>query len=370
MVFDQLSEVFVASGVNKVNDNTFTAFYHGYNLRGKIVAPTVPVVDFIFYASIYPEAMEDFQDFAPYFSGKFGGNIPLQMDSNAVRVMLELRNMEIEQVKEILGEVTKFMMAEGLGAINIPPELPEPPKEEPVKAQPKKETPKLQQPQQPAQPKPAPKPPVIEDTTPFEEHAVLEKLTQIFIMGLNECSNNMFTTVFHGYNVQGKMLSPTRERVSFTFYGNPTENIAEAYNEFVNTMKSKYDSFSIRAVGGSLEVTFDFEGISADDCKKMLGEVSGFMIGNSIAAINLPSTVPVGTPYVPPEKPALPGQTARLSQTGQLSRATMPTPTSNLGGSSRLGSTGGLQYQSQPQGDSDQNNNFVDSFLKKFGKKP
>ena len=41
-----LGDVFVASGVNEVDDKTFTALFYGYEVRGKVVIPSIPSVEF------------------------------------------------------------------------------------------------------------------------------------------------------------------------------------------------------------------------------------------------------------------------------------------------------------------------------------
>ena len=346
MQVEQLSDVFVASGVNMVNGSTFTALFHGYNLRGKIVAPTVPVVDFIFYGNIHYGTEEAFSEFYNDFSEKFG-RIPVKMDDNAVRILVELKDKEPSQVKELLGAVAGFMMANNIAVINIPPEpdpVPEP-EPQPAVQQPTQQQP-IQQPvvqSQRAEPRnehPVPQPPQ-EPAVPFEDHMILEKLTKIFIMGLNKVSNNTFTTVFHGYNIYAKMMSPTNSVVDFIFYGQPlqVENIAEKFNSFVAEMTEKYGNFPIRGVGGgNLEVMLDFKDKNPDECKAMLGEVSGFMIKNDIVCVSFPSNVPTGVPYnpngaeQPQQSPA--GQSSSYSQTRTPTTGysqPSPTPTSGVG---------------------------------------
>lgn len=350
MVVNDLSEVFIASGVEKVNDKTFTALFHGYNLRGKILDPVIPTVKFTFYGNAQPETEEFFAEFKAQLEETYG-SIPVEMTKNSVSIVLELNSLDKNSLKERLGKISGFMMSNDMGVINIPPEPPEAPPKPAPKKQPKatqKEPPKA------PTPPPAPPKPVIEEpAVPFEDHMVLKKLTQIFLLGINQISNDSFTTIYHGYNVMGKMLSPTKPVVELVFYGELMGNVTEEFEKLKAHLNEKYGNLPVRMVGGSCDAIFDFNGKDIGQSKEMLGEISGFMMKHSIVAINFPSTVPAAVKTFT-EDTFKDSQGRPQSSGGYASAAKRNAPTPN-------------QYN-QPQQNSQ--DNFVGKFLKKFGKKP
>lgn len=343
----QLSEIFVVSGVNQVNENTFTALFHGYNLRGKIILPSVPTVDFIFYGNIDPDIQAPCDEFVPELFGKYG-RFPIKVGNNFFSVLLDLSVRDVQTVKSILGEVTNFMMNNNCGALTtLPPEpAPEPPKPE-QKPMPPKQVAKIV-PQPPAPPKPAPKPPEQKPAVPFEKHNVLNRLPAIFILGINKISEDSFTSLYHGYNVVGKMPSADEEILELTFYGESIGDISSSFEKFSNEMKEKY-SASMKNMSGSVTVRLNISGRADSDVKSILGEVSGFMMKHNIIAINFPNTVPKGVPYDPNNKNVQPS---------------MPTV-------QPVNSNQGRQYSNTVAPDTHKSNdNFVGKFFKKFGKKP
>lgn len=350
MVVNDLSDVFVASGVNKVNDKTFTALFHGYNLRGKILETSIPTVKFIFYGNVQPDTEKAFEQFKAELSESYG-NLLVEMTRNSVSIVLDLDTLDKGQLKERLGKISRFMMLNDMGVINIPPEPVEPPKQAPVSGTAKKHN-KTQQvaTKVPVAP---PKPVYEEPKIPFEKYAVLERLTQMFLLGINQISNNSFTTLYHGYNVMGKMLSPTDPVVELVFYGELMGDVAEEFEKLKTHLTEKYGNFPVRMVGGSCDAIFDFKGKDIGQSKEMLGEISGFMMRHSIVAVNLPATIP----------PTIKSITAESLKNPQGQASSSSAHTSSASGSAPEQNRNGRTQQSQQD-------NFVGKFLKKFGKKP
>lgn len=354
MVLTQLSEVFVASGINQVNESTFTALYHGYNLRGKIIVPAVPTVDFIFYGDIDPDIQSVCDDFVPKLFEKYG-RFPIKVGNNFFSVLLDLSVRDAENVKAILSEITGFMMANNCGAIGtLPPEpveVPVPDQQMPAPAvKPNPVVKQKQQPQPQAEVKPVPKPPEPEITVPFENHLVLARVLKIFMLGINKISENSFTTLYHGYNVVGKMPTAAKEIIELTFYGEATVDISADIQEFAGHMSEKYGDISLKNMGGSINVVINISGRADSDVKTILGEVSGFMMKHSIVAINFPNTVPKGTPYDPDSKESAVNNVSETQQPVNQPRT---------------------QYAYAPVSAPQKNNeSFVGKFFKKFGKKP
>lgn len=363
MVVKDLSDVFVASGVEMVNDKTFTALFHGYEIRGKVIVPSIPTVEFFFYGSIYIDDNEMFNEFVNGYEEKFG-HAKFRFSDKFISILLDIGSLDAAALKERLGAVSMFMMGNGFGAIALQPEEPEPEPEPEPAPQPQKQkaAPKpVQQKQQPVAPPPAPKPVPQEPAVPFEQHMVLEKLTQMFILGINQVSNDTFTTIYHGYNVVGKMLSPTKDDIEIIFYGDLMKNVHEEFENLRVELNEKYGSFPIRMVGGSCDAILYLDGKDVGQCKEMLGEISGFMMKNSIVAINLPSTV--GKTIKTFTEGSL-KNTSSSQSSGFSSQRVNPNPSGINVGSSRG------YPQSQPSAAQPQQNSFVGSFLKKFSKKP
>lgn len=363
MVVKDLSDVFVASGVEMVNDTTFTALFHGYELRGKIRVPTIPTVEFFFFGNVYIDDDAVFSDFVNGFEEKFG-HAKFRFTDKFVSILLDIGSLDAAALKERLGAVSGFMMGNNFGAIGLQPEEPEPEPEPPVVEQPKpKPAPKQvqQQKQQPVAPPPVQKPVPQEPAVPFEEHKVLEKLTQMFILGINQVGSNTFTTIYHGYNVVGKMLSPIKDDIEIIFYGELMKDVSEDFEKLRVELNEKYGMFPIRMVGGSCDAILYLDGKDVGQCKQMLGEISGFMMRNSIVAVNLPSSVgrtikTFNEEYFKNSRPS--------HGSGYSSQRVNPTPSGINVDSSRGYS------QPQPNSDQMQQDNFVGKFLKKFSKKP
>ncbi len=373
-----LSDVFVASGIEMVDDVTFTALFYGYEVRGKVKVPTTPTVEFFFYGNVYVDSREQAEDFLNDFEEKFG-HARIRFADRYIAILLDIGGMEAPQVKERLGAVGSFMIQNGFGAIAMPPEEPEP-EPEPVKKpepvqqqqqpaqrggmrrQQQNQNPPLQHMQQ-RQQRQAPQQPVYEEPkVPFEQHKVVEKLTQIFINGVNQTSHNMFTTLYHGYNVVGKMLSPVKDDIEVVFYGQLMNNVTDEFEELKAEMNEKYGNVPMRMIGGSCDVILYLEGKDAAQSKEMLGCISGFMMKNNIAAINLPNTVgnPIKTYTAENFKPAV--QSGPRSLGGFNPQAgSAPSPT---GRSYQSGQNSGTQSQG---GNSD-GNNFAKNFLNRFKK--
>lgn len=370
-----LSDVFVASGVNEVDDKTFTALFYGYEIRGKVKAPSIPTVEFFFYGNVYIEGPEQTEKFIAEYEEKFG-HAKFRFSDKFISVLVDLGGLDAPKVKERLAAVGSFMISSGFGAIALQPEEPEPePEPQPVVEEAKiqaKPQPKMQpapqqvqqQRQVQQQPKQPPKQPVYEEPkVPFEEHKVLDKLVEIFMLGINKVSHNTFTTIYHGYNVVGKMLSPVKDDIEIIFYGDLTENVTEDFAAFQNELNQKYGKVPIRMVGGSCDAILYLEGKDISQCREILGQISGFMIKHSIVAINLPNTIgsPVAT-YTAESYKAMKekapnsrrGTASSASSTPMTFGATAPTPIAN-----------GAPPTTQNDG-----NSFAKNFLKKFSKNP
>ena len=67
-----LGDVFVASGIEMVNDVTFTALFYGYEVRGKVVIPSIPSVEFFLYGNVYIDDPDEARAFVEEFDQKFG----------------------------------------------------------------------------------------------------------------------------------------------------------------------------------------------------------------------------------------------------------------------------------------------------------
>lgn len=350
MNLTQLSEVFIASGINQVNESTFTALYHGYNLRGKIIAPSVPTVEFIFYGDIDPDIQGACDEFVPELFEKYG-RFPIKVGNNFFSVLLDLSVRDIAGVKAVLSDVTNFMMANNCAALGtLPPEPVEVPVPQPqMQNKPAQKGKAVPKPQQQQMTKPVPKTPEPEVSVPFADHMVLERVLKIFMLGINKISENSFTTLYHGYNVVGKMPSAVKGILDLTFYGESFGDINEDFDAFVSQMAEKYGEMTLKNVAGSIEIIFDINGRADSDVKTVLGEISGFMMKHSIVAVNFPNTVPSGEPYNPnAESTPKPSYTAPQAQDQQrvpYSYAPVQTPNKS-------------------------NDNFVGKFFKKFGKKP
>lgn len=373
MVVKDLGDVFVASGIEMVNDVTFTALFYGYEVRGKVVIPSAPSVEFFFYGNVYIDNPDEARAFVEEFDQKFG-KAKFRFSDKFVSIMFDIGSLDAAAVKERLGAVGMFMINNGFGAIALQPEEPEPepePEPKPVPApvpQQKQQKPQPQVQHQTQQPKKQPpQQPVYEEPkTPFEDYQVLQKLTEMFLLGVNKVTNNTFTTIYHGYNVVGKMLSPDKDDVELIFYGALTQNVGDEFEEFKNSLTEKYQRFPIRMVGGSCDAIFYLDGKEISECKEMLGEVSGFMMRNSIVAVNLPNTIgrPVAT-YTAEALKALKGASSSQQQSSynRSSATSMP--------SGYVGSSYGVQTVGTSQGQSgDGEESFVNKFLKKFGNKP
>lgn len=383
-----LSDVFVASGIEMVDDVTFTALFYGYEVRGKVRVPTTPMVEFFFYGSVYIDSKEMVDEFVNDFDEKFG-HARMKFSDKYVSILLDIGGMEAPQVKERLGAIGNFMIQNGFGATAMPPEEPEPepePEKKPEPAPRQQQQQQAQQQQQPAQrggirqrqrqqpnqdpplqhmqqrpQRQAPQQPVYEEPkVPFEQYKVVQKLTQVFINGVNQTSNNMFTTLYHGYNVVGKMLSPAKDDIEVVFYGQLMNNVTEEFEELKATMNEKYGNVPMRMIGGSCDAILYLEGRDVAQSKEMLGCISGFMMKNNIAAMNLPNTVgnTIKTYTAENFKPSV--QTGPRSLGGFNPQAgTPPTPT----GRSYQQNTG-----AQSEGGNSDGNNFAKNFLNRFKK--
>lgn len=365
MFVKDLGDVFVASGVNTVNDNTFTALFHGYEIRGKVIVPSIPTVEFFFFGNVDIYEEDAFREFVNGFEEKHG-HAKFNFSDKFVSILLDIGSLDSAALKERLGAVSAFMMSNGFGAIGIQPE-PEPePEPEPVPEQPKqpKQAPKPQPVQQQPQIQQRVQQPVQqapqEPEVPFEDHMILKKLTQMFILGINQVSNNTFTTLYHGYNVVGKMLSATKDDIEIIFYGDLMHNVTEEFEKFSAEMNEKYGTIPMRMVGGSCDSILYLDGKDIGQCKQILGEISGFMMKNNIVAANLPSTV---------------GTVVR-TYTEEYFKNPQPTHSTGYGAGSVYSSNQNTnkgysapQSSNQPPQQSAQDN-FVGKFLKKFSKKP
>ena len=197
---------------------------------------------------------------------------------------------------------------------------------------------------------------------PFEEYHVLPKLAEMFLLGVNQVSHNTFTTIYHGYNLVGKMLDPDRDEVELIYYGALTQNVGEEFEVFKAELAEKYVRFPIRMVGGSCDAIFYLEDKDVGECKAMLGEVSGFMMRNNIVAVNLPNTIgkPIKT-FTAEDFKELKGSASRNTQSSYSRSSSEPTsmPMGFVGSSYG----GGNQTLTAPE------DSFVNKFLKKFGNK-
>ena len=359
----ELGDVFLASGIEMVNDITFTALFYGYEVRGKVVIPSVPTVEFFLYGNVYIEDPQDARSFVEEFDKKYG-KANFRFSDKFISITFDIGSLDAAAVKERLGAVGMFMINNGFGAIALQPEEPEPepeaepePEPMPVAPQPQRQPQQVQQ--QRRQP---PQQPVYEEPkVPFEEYHVLEKLTEMFLLGVNQVSHNTFTTIYHGYNLVGKMLDPNKDEVELIFYGSLTQNVGEQFEAFKAELTEKYQRFPIRMVGGSCDAIFYLEGKDAAECKSMLGEVSGFMMKNSIVAVNLPNTIgkPIKT-FTAESFKAMRG-----TSSGSASSYSRSSSESNSIPSGYVGSSysAGTQNVTAPE------DSFVNKFLKKFGNK-
>ena len=159
------------------------------------------------------------------------------------------------------------------------------------------------------------------------------------------------------------MLSPFKEDVEIIFYGQLMNNVTDEFEELKATMNEKYGNVPMRMIGGSCDIILYLEDKDAAQSKEMLGCVSGFMMKNNIAAINLPNTV---------------GATIKTF-TAEDFKTTAPSGPRSLGGyTPQSGSAPSQPGRSYPSGQSaasqsqnaDDGNNFARNFLKKFSKKP
>jgi len=382
MQVTELEEIFVASGVEMVNNKTFTALFWGYELRGKVIVPSIPTVEFFFYGNVYLESQEQAKKFVDEYDDKFG-HAKFRFSDKFISILLDIGSLDAKGVKERLGAVCNFMISNGFGAIGLQPEEPEPepmavPMQQPMQQQRQPQMqPRQQQMQQQRQPQQMqqqrPKQPVYEEPKiPFEQYKALDKLTQIFILGVNKISENMFTTIYHGYNVVGKMLNPVKDDIEIIFYGQLTQNVGEQFTEFSAQLAEKYDKFPVKMEGGSCRAILYFEGKEIAECKEMLGQISGFMMRNNIVAVNLPNTVGRPLQSFTQESYRAMKQGGGMPQSSSASAASSYNRPSAGGYSS--GSYGSAaptnanrnqSQNAQPQGD---NNSFAKNFLKKFGK--
>ena len=334
-----LSDVFVASGVEMVDDVTFVAMLYGYNIRGKVRLPSAPTVEFFFYGKVYIESREHAMDFIGQYEEQFG-HAKIRFSEKYVSNLLDIGGMEAPEVKERLGKIGSLMLANNFGATDtLPPDDPEP-EPEPVAPPPSQKQgffqrnqnsqptpqmqnqPSMQRPGQPQmqrqgqpqmqrqgqpqmqrqggqpplqhmqqRPSKAKQPIYEEPKAPFEDYKVVSKLVQIFINGVNKTGANTFTTLFHGFNLVGKMLHPMKDDVQIVFYGQLMNNVTDEFEKLRMEMNQKYGKVPMRMIGGSCEIILLLEGKDAAVGKEMLGCVSGFMLKNNIAAANLPNTV-------------------------------------------------------------------------------
>ena len=116
-----LSDVFVASGIEMVDDETFTALFYGYEVRGKVRVPTTPTVEFFFYGNVYIDGPDQINDFRNEYEEKFG-HARIRFTDKYIALLLDMGGLEAPQVKERLGAVGSFMIANGFGAIQMLPE--------------------------------------------------------------------------------------------------------------------------------------------------------------------------------------------------------------------------------------------------------
>lgn len=374
-----LSDVFVASGVNEVNDKTFTALFYGYEIRGNVIVPSIPTVEFFFYGNIYIDDPVQTKEFIDGFEDKFG-HAKFRFSDKFISILLDIGSLDAPKVKERLGAVGNFMISNGFGAIALQPEEPEPEpepvvEEQKIKAKPQPKMQPVQQQRQIQQQAPQsqrnvpPQQPVYQEPqVPFEDYKILEKLTQIFILGINKVSHNTFTTIYHGYNVVGKMLSPVKDDIEIIFYGDLMKNVTDEFESFKNELNEKYEKVPIRMVGGSCDAILYLEGKDVGQCKEMLGQISGFMMRNSIVAVNLPNTI--GKPLVTYTEGSL--KAAKENRPGGMrssSSSMNSTTTPQTFGATRPTPIPNSNYGSQSDGSGDENN-FVGKFLKKFSNKP
>ena len=370
-----LSDVFVASGVDMVDEKTFTALFYGYEVRGKVIVPSLPTVEFFFYGNVYIDGPEQKDEFINDFEEKFG-HAKFRFTDKFISILLDIGSLEAAQVKERLGAVGSFMISNGFGAIALQPEEPEPePEPEPVeekiqaKPQPKMQPVQQQRPVQQQQPKKQPQQPVYEEPKiPFEDYKVVEKLTEMFLLGINKVTENTFTTIYHGYNVVGKMLSPVKDDIEIIFYGELMNNVTDEFEKLKADLTEKYERFPIRMVGGSCDAILYLDGKDIGQCKEMLGEISGFMMKNNIVAINLPNTI--GRPALTYTAESF--KEIKSKKPGNTSSSYGSSVPSTFGASSPspiAGSTYGSVSASQSAQTGDENS-FAKKFLKKFSKKP
>jgi len=367
-----LEGVFVASGVEMVNNKTFTALFWGYEVRGKVIVPSIPTVEFFFYGNVFLESQEQAKTFVDEYDEKFG-HAKFRFSDKFISILLDIGSLDAKAVKERLGAVCNFMISNGFGAIALQPEEPEPepmiPAAPPQPAAQQRQPMAQQRQQQPA-PQQKPQKPVYEEPkVPFEQYKVVDKLTQIFLMGVNKISENMFTTIYHGYNVVGKMLNPMKDDIEIIFYGQLTQNVGDQFAEFTAQLTEKYEKFPVKMEGGSCRAILYFEDKDVASCKEMLGQISGFMMRNNIVAINLPNTV--GKPiqsYTQESYRAMKqggGVGSSASGASAYSRPSSGYSSGSFGSTMPSGASNNQSQNSQPQGD---NNSFAKNFLKKFGK--
>ena len=369
-----LSDVFVASGVNEIDDKTFTALFYGYEIRGKVKAPAIPTVEFFFYGNVYIDQPSLAEDFINGYEENFG-HAKFRFSDKYVSVLIDMGGLDAPKVKERLAAVGNFMISNGFGAIALQPEEPEPepePEPKPVvepakiqaKPQPKMKPAPQQTQQQVQQQRQPPKQPVYEEPkVPFEEHRVLEKLVQIFLMGINKVSYNTFTTIYHGYNIVGKMLSPVKDDIEIIFYGDLTQNVTEEFAAFQNELNEKYGKVPIRMVGGSCDAILYLDGKDISQCKEILGQISGFMIKHSIAAINLPNTI--GSPVATYTAESYKAMMNNAPNSRRSSASSAPSTPMTFGATAPTPIANGAPPITENDG-----NNFAKNFLKKFSKKP
>ncbi len=364
-----LADVFVASGVNEVNEKTFTALFYGYEIRGKVRVPSVPTVEFFFYGNVFLESRQQADEFINGYEEKYD-HAKFRFSDRYVSIMFDIGNLDAPKVKERLAAVGNFMISNGFGAIALQPEEPEPepepapaPQQTQAKPQPKMQ-PQQQRPVQQQPQRQAPQQPVYQEPkVPFEDYKVLDKLTQIFLLGVNKVTDNTFTTLYHGYNVVGKLLSPVKDDIEVIFYGELTQNATEAFEAFQNEMNEKYGRVPMRMVGGSCDAILYLDGKDVAQCKEMLGQISGFMMKNSIVAVNLPNTI--GRPVASYTAESLKHAREQARLGGNRS---MPSPSQSSYGTPPTSQGAGQPYNSGYG--SQQQGRGVGKFFKGFGKKP
>ena len=135
------------------------------------------------------------------------------------------------------------------------------------------------------------------------------------------------------------------------------------YTKLSNELNEKYGKVPIRMVGGSCDAILYLDGKDITQCKEILGQISGFMIKHSIAAINLPNTI--GSPVATYTAESYKAMMNNAPNSRRSSASSAPSTPMTFGATAPTPIANGAPPITENDG-----NNFAKNFLKKFSKKP